>query len=292
MADRALRRVIVNADDFGLTSGVNRAVRDGHRDGVLTSATLLVTGNAPEEAAEIAREFPELSVGLHVNFTLPPVSDPANIRTLVDDEGRFVSDRDMLRGILTRKVSAAEVYREVSAQVELLKSMGVTPTHWDAHRSVAFWPGLCSPASRAAYDGGIRRVRTPRVWVVEPGQSPAAARWRWRLRRPAVRFGTEANRFVARRTLQSRFTLPGRRLSAGLVTTQDDYEERWKIAFANVPPETCEMVSHPAYVDDELRALTPKLTSDREVDLRVLLDEQVAASLREAGAQLCSFRDL
>jgi predicted glycoside hydrolase/deacetylase ChbG (UPF0249 family) len=291
MPESLRRRLIVNGDDFGLTAGVNRAVREAHSMGILTSTTVLITGIAAEEAGALPADCPDLSVGLHVNFSFSPASDPATIRSLVDDEGQFLSDKEMLRGIVTRKVSPRDVHREVSSQIDRLRALGVTPTHWDAHRAVAFWPGLCAPAARAAHDGGIRRVRTPRIWTVEPGRSPAMARWRWRFDRP-IRFGTEANRLLARRTLERRFALPDWRLSPNLVESGDDYVTRWRTALATVPPGTSEMVSHPAYVDDELRILTPNLTGDRETDLLVMTDPEVAADLAAAGIELCGYGEL
>src|SRR5436190_1439800 len=77
-----------------------------------------------------------------------------------------------------------DVYREVLAQAEALRGFGVTPSHWDGHRAVAFWPWFCKPAARAAAEAGILRVRSPRVWVIEPGRDGASARLAWRLRRP------------------------------------------------------------------------------------------------------------
>ncbi len=139
------RRLIVNADDFGLTLGVNRAIREAHRNGILTSTTVLVAGLAADGITELVRDCPELSIGLHVNFTFSPVTSPARIRTLVDDEGEFLADKAMLRALATRKIDPRDVYREVSAQIDRLKRSGVTPSHWDAHRAVAFWPGLCAP---------------------------------------------------------------------------------------------------------------------------------------------------
>ncbi|MDX6698511.1 MAG: hypothetical protein QOE65_1908 [Solirubrobacteraceae bacterium] len=291
MPEAAARELIVNADDFGLTAGVNRAVREAHHGGILTSTTVLVTGVAAHEAADLPHECPELSVGLHVNFSFSPASDPADIPSLVDADGRFLSDRALLRRLVTRRVSPREVGREVTAQAQRLRGLGVTPTHWDAHRAVAFWPGLCAATARAAHDAGIPAVRTPRIWTVEPGRSPARARWRWRFGRP-IRFATEANRRLARHTLERRFALPDWRLSPNLVESGADYVTRWRTALATVPPGTSEIVSHPAYVDDELRDLTPGLTDERATDLTVLTDPSTARDLAAAGTSLRSYRGL
>jgi predicted glycoside hydrolase/deacetylase ChbG (UPF0249 family) len=106
------RRLIVNADDFGLTAGVNRAVAEAHRDGVLTSASLMVLEPGAEEAARLAAELPELSVGLHA------VADPSH--TLDDQVARF---RELL---------------------------GRAPTHLDSHHNAHRDPTLAAGFVRAA----------------------------------------------------------------------------------------------------------------------------------------------
>ncbi len=284
--------MIVNADDFGLSAGVNRAVLEAHGRGVLTSTTVLATAAHAGGAMDASRDHPDLDFGVHVNFGLGrPASDPSQIPSLVDSEGRFRSEGDLLRRLARGGVDRREVYREVTAQVQLVRSLGVEPTHWDAHRAVAFWPGLCGPSARAAAEAGLRRARTPRVWVVEPGRSPRAARMRWRARR-GRRVLTEANRFVGRRTLERRFALPDWRVAPNLVESGADYLTRWQQALLNAPPGTCEVVSHPGHVDDELRRLTPGLTDDRLIDLRALTDATLPPRLEAAGIALIGFRHL
>jgi len=285
------RRVIVNADDYGLTSGVNRAVVAAHSHGVLTSTTVLVNTPRAAEAEAAAANWPELGFGLHVNFSRgEPSTDPARVRTLIGDDGRFLEPRQLVRRLMSRAVDPSEVYLEVRSQIAAFRRLGIEPSHWDAHQSVAFLPGLRGPTTRAAGDLGVLRARTPRVWIVEPGCSPSTARIRWRLRR-ARRLLTDTNRLVAHVAIGRAFKRPDWLVSPNLVA-QGDYSTRWRVAFESLPPGTSEVVSHPAYVDDELAAAEPGLVEERGIDLESLLDPGARRALERQHAILVNFRAL
>jgi predicted glycoside hydrolase/deacetylase ChbG (UPF0249 family) len=286
------RQLIVNADDYGLTHGVNRAIEEAHAAGVVTSTTVLVSGRAAASAGELPARHPELDVGLHVNLTLgDPVSDPARIPTLVDAEGRLLAECVLLRQALRRRVASADVYREVLAQAEALRALGVTPSHWDGHRAVAFWPWFREPSARAAAEAGIRKVRSPRVWVIQPGRDGASARRAWRLRHPR-RLATDANRRLVRSRLRGRFAFPGWRTSPSAVVADGGDAHRFALVFAGLPEGTCELVTHPGHPDAELAALTPGMCEGRAIDLAVLTDPVLPARLAGDGVQLIGFRHL
>jgi len=84
------KRIVINADDFGLCSGVNRAVAQAHTDGVLTSATIMANMPAAAEAVEIARKLPGLGIGVHLNLTEGwPLSQAADIRPILNADGKL-----------------------------------------------------------------------------------------------------------------------------------------------------------------------------------------------------------
>lgn len=287
-----MRALIVNADDFGLTRGVNRAVEEAHGNGILTATSVLVTAAHATAAGDTARRCPELDIGLHGNITFgSPASDASRVRSLVDREGRFLSEQRLLRRLMRREVDPRDVHRELGAQVGMLRSFGVEPSHWDAHRAVLFWPGLLRPAAAALQAAGVRRVRTPRIWVGGVGGRPRLRRWRWRLASPR-RLLTDANRVAGAAVLARRFALPDWRVSANLVLGDGTYAERWRVAVTALPAGVTEAVTHPAHPDDELRRLTPAFSDVRGTDLQVLLDPDLKARLTAAGIRLTRFREL
>jgi predicted glycoside hydrolase/deacetylase ChbG (UPF0249 family) len=129
-----VRRLIVNADDFGMAAGVTAGILAAHARGIVTSTTALVTGDVgPEEVAR-TRDT-DLGVGLHVNLTLGrPLS---RARSLTDGDGRFL--RDPRRA--AARADAREVEAEVAAQIErFLSVFGRLPTHLDTHHHVGLYP--------------------------------------------------------------------------------------------------------------------------------------------------------
>jgi predicted glycoside hydrolase/deacetylase ChbG (UPF0249 family) len=134
-------------------------------------------------------------------------------------------------------------------------------------------------------------VRSPRVWVVEPGRSGASARRAVRLRHPR-RLVTDANRRLVRSRLQGRFAFPGWRTSPSAVTAGGGDAQRFAIVLADLPAGTCELVTHPGHPDAELAALTPGMCESRAIDHAVLTDPAVRARLASAGVELIGFRDL
>jgi predicted glycoside hydrolase/deacetylase ChbG (UPF0249 family) len=151
--DRSTRRLIVNADDFGLTAGVSRGILRAHRDGIVTSTTLLVNRDAdPVLLAELKASG--LGVGLHMNLTLgAPLARPERIASIVDAEGRFIRDARMVAA----QAKADEVRIELGNQIDAFRGlMGRFPTHLDSHHHV----GRYSPVREVILDFA-RALRLP-----------------------------------------------------------------------------------------------------------------------------------
>ncbi len=157
-------RVIFTADDFGSSAAVNAAVVQAHREGVLTSASLEVTGAAVDEAVALAREMPQLAVGLHLvvvqgRAALPPKEIPH----LVDRSGNFPAD-PLLVGLRYGCSQAArnELAREVTAQFERFAATGLPLSHVDGHLHMHLHPALVGLVLPLARQYGARGIRLPR----------------------------------------------------------------------------------------------------------------------------------
>ena len=284
---------IVNADDYGLTAGVNRAIEEAHQAGFVTSTTVLVNGDAAGEASELARVAASMSVGVHVNLTLGgPTADPARIPSLVTADGSFHSREALIRLLLRRRVSAQDIVREAGAQIDALHRLGIVPSHWDTHQHIAELPPIARAVGVAAKNAGILRARSPRVWVVNRSDSPFVARWRWRTSNPR-RVAGEAARAVSHRVVARSFATPGFRAAANLVSAPGlTHLERWDFVLAHLPAGTCEVMTHPGYVDDRVRELTPTMTTERAIDLQVATSPETRARLSDAGVVVVPFAHL
>ncbi len=168
MKARAARRprLIVNADDFGVSPGVNRAIVAAYERGRLHSASLVVNAAHTEEALALARAHPGLKVGLHFNLTAQmgqkPVAPPARVPLLIDAAGRlkhgFVSL--LLLALLKPGELRPQVAAEMRAQAELALARGLTPAHLDSHRHVHMIPLIFEEALKIKRAYGLGRVRS------------------------------------------------------------------------------------------------------------------------------------
>ena len=157
-----MKQLIVNADDFGYTCGVNRGIVDAYRTGILTSASLMANGAAFEDAVERAKAEPGLDVGCHVNLVEGlPLSPSAEIPHLVGPEGRFHSASGLALRLVANTIPVVELERECMAQVEKLHRAGIRPSHLDTHKHTHLHPRVASVLARMAQHFSIGWIRRP-----------------------------------------------------------------------------------------------------------------------------------
>ena len=263
-----MKRLIVNADDFGLTAGINRAIIECYRAGAVTSATLMVNGEAAVEAALLAADSTGLGVGLHLNLTSGrPTSPPENIPSLLGPDGSFPGLRQALWRLSTGRARAYELENEIVAQIERLTGLGVRPTHVDSHHHLHAHPRLRSLISRICPRHGIARMRGFRM----SGRTPKAIAVAWAARLPST--GTPLK-------VPDRFSgieAMGGENMAAVVRTSLAHQG-----------DTLEFMCHPGYLDEDLLRVT-SYNEPREDELRQLLSPEFAAAIEESGAQPVSF---
>lgn len=286
-----MRRLIVNADDFGFTSGVNRAIIEAHTHGVVTSSTLMATGRAFEEAVSLAKGVPKLSIGCHVVLIDgEPVSDPQRISSLT----RSKEFRDGLKSFaaraLTGRMAANEITCEVAAQIQKLQSAGIPVSHVDTHKHTHLFPQILRPLLRAARECGVRAVRNPFGPRLPFGSSRLAAKpsmWtRYTELRMLQRFADKFREAVVHEGLVA----PGGTL--GIEVTGSLDERLFEAIAASIPDGTWELVCHPGYNDPELQAARTRLRESRANELRILTLPSARNLLAHHGIQLISYREL
>lgn len=270
-----MRRLIVNADDFGLTPGVSRGILRAHGEGILTSTTFMVHWPwAPAEAARL-QAAPRLGVGLHLTLTAgAPVLPAAEVPSLVGPDGRF------RRGWWHAQFGArpAEVHREWSAQLRrFVDLVGRLPTHLDTHHYVHALPRLAAVLAEVARTHGIPAARALR------GNYDSAVReWRGPLGVVMARAVLPRSNAVLER---AGLATPDR----GLV---GNFDRAVLLAhLERLPAGVTELVCHPGYADEDLAPLS-SLTAQREVELAALVDPAVRRAVAAAGIELITFGDL
>ncbi|MFN8044633.1 MAG: ChbG/HpnK family deacetylase [Dermatophilaceae bacterium] len=183
------RRLVVNADDLGLTKGVNRAIRKAHLEGIVTSTSLLTVARHHADAISMLEATPTLAAGLHLALVGedPPVLSAREVPTLVDRRGHFpLGYRAFVARAATGRVDPADIRRELDAQIQVATSAGLSLSHLDSHQHVHLWPSVARVVIDLARTHGIGQVRLPRAHGRGPiatGVNVLSSRLAARLRR-------------------------------------------------------------------------------------------------------------
>jgi len=274
----------VNADDFGLTAGVNRAIAELHAAGAVTSATLMARAPATADAIEIARRTPTLGVGCHIVLVDgAPVLPPDRIPSLIDPRtGQFrTSLSAFLPRLFSGNIDTSEIEAEAVAQIALLQGSGLELTHVDTHKHTHMFHPVLRAVLRAARAAGINKIRSP----FEPA---------WASRATARASLTR----VAELTILRRLRPASLRLvaEAGFATTDGTIAmaatgtldtQTLTSLIGRMEPGTWELVTHPGYNDADLDRVRTRLRESREKERTAL-----AALSRMPSLELVSFRDL
>jgi hopanoid biosynthesis associated protein HpnK len=288
-----VRRLIINADDFGLTVGVNRAIVEAHEAGVVTSATLMANGQAFDDAIALARSRPRLGVGCHVVLVDgAAILDQTAVRTLLDPGGS--GDPHFREGIarfgalaLLGRLDENEIEAEAAAQIRKLQAAGVTVTHLDSHKHTHLFPRVLRPLLRAAASCGVRAIRNP--FERMQGSQLAASPSLWR-RWAEVGVLRGLARQFREAVQQSGIATPDGTLA--IAATGSLNERLLRLMVEHLPDGTWELVCHPGYNDADLRGVRTRLRQSREQELRILTSSATHELLAANGIEIVSFREL
>jgi len=284
-------RLILNADDFGLTRGINRAVAELNSAGVLTSATLMANGPAFDDAVEVARTHPALGVGCHIVLTDGvPVAVPETVPTLLGPDRHSFHPKltRFLQALIIGRISSEDITREALAQIEKLQRAGIRITHLDSHKHTHLFPMVSRPLLAVAERTGIRAIRSP----FEPAWSQALAQG-GASRRLALRALTLIKpAFDAAPQLQSHAICTTDGTTAISATGNLDAATLAQLLDALPSTGTYELCCHPGYNDADLDRITTRLRAHRNVEREALLSEVPRALAQPNAPALISYADL
>ncbi|MGB6483786.1 MAG: ChbG/HpnK family deacetylase [Candidatus Acidiferrales bacterium] len=287
-----MKRLIVNADDFGYTRGVNSGVIRGFRDGIITSTTIMANGLAFGDAVEHAKKNPKLGVGCHLALVGGACVEAASaIPSLADDEGRLPSSLAILTGkLLAGAVRGDDIARELRAQISKVIRAGIDPTHLDSHKHTHSHPRVMEQVVRLADEFGIRRIRKP--FEDADVLLRSAFRGGWGSLRQSV------TALVAR-TAAPQFEKLAR--AHGISSP----ERLWGVAatgrlnrgvilsmIGSMQGGVNELMCHPGEYDEELEHSRTRLKRERERELEALMDPAVRTAIDEQGIELIDYRGL
>ena len=275
-------QLVVNADDFGQSPGVSRGIVRAHREGVVTSTSVL--GNCEDLAGVCAllAEATELGVGVHLTLVGGrPVAPAASLPTLTDADGGFPARaEEFFKSWVRGRVDVSEIEREFDAQVSRMRDAGVRPDHLDTHRHLGFVPAVGRAMEAVARKHGIPGIRSAverptLAWLTEPGRGLEAGlltglAWLTRRQMGALRHGPQSWGFV----------------EAGRLD-----EVRILEILGRMGPGAHELICHPGEEDD-VEAEPGESPHLRAHELVALTSHKVRRAFERRGVQLCRWSDL
>jgi len=293
-----VRKLIVNADDFGMTRGINRAIAEAHDAGIVTSATLMAGSNAFDDAVEVAARRPKLRVGCHVVLVEGhPLAESGEVTSLLDPATRNNGAKPELRASLanfaraaTRGLIKAEhVITETVAQIQKLQAAGINVSHVDCHKHAHMFPRIAEAVIEGARRCGVSTIRAPfePSWAVFAG---GAFRLRLLIRSFQV-------------TLLRRWHDPFLQMvrAAGMRTTDGTIgialtgvldQRFFNQLIERMPEGSFELVCHPGYNDADLARVATGLLASRETELKVLTSSESRQIVSGRGIELINFSEL
>lgn len=272
------RLLIVNADDFGLTDGVNAGIIGAHCFGAVRSASLMATTPGFEDAVSLARRYPTLDLGVHLALTsVRPALAPERIPSLAPEGNRFSPLGTWLRRLATGRVNAHELHLELRAQLERILARGLPITHLDSHHHVHVFEPVATVVGELAREFGIPFVRRsgaqPPVTLAAPPVLLKRILLGWAGHRSAPAF-----RGTSRVKGLRGMPFPG---SA----------RAWRRVLHTLPPGVTELMCHPGLNDQTVTGLDTMVAA-RETELRWLCSRPLERLIVESGIQLTSFAEI
>jgi predicted glycoside hydrolase/deacetylase ChbG (UPF0249 family) len=284
------KRLIVNADDFGMSRGISDGIVLAHRFGFLTSASLMVNMPEADYALEHLAAAPALGVGIHLNICRgKPISPARDVPSLVDASGDFHPPPVMLSKLWRWQVSTKELESEFRAQIRWMKTRSLQPTHADSHHHMHIYPAAVSAFARSVAAEGIASVRASRFscWTktgVLGGPHEGGI-----LRRLLV----QGYRTALQQTIFHKFSSADSRISFPSAARRDSTSlgAVWKTTFENLPTGTFELACHPGFFEHGFSESDP-IHRQRENELSWLTDPAMRAVIDGHDIQLISYREL
>jgi hopanoid biosynthesis associated protein HpnK len=278
------RRIVINADDFGISSGVNKAVAQAHTEGVLTSTTIMANMPAADEAVKIAKQLPDLGVGVHLNLSEGrPLSKDGCVDCLLDDNGSFALTpaKLSLLSIARRKIRNA-IRTELAAQIQWAIDNDLKPTHLDSHKHIhsfpIIFPIVCDLARRFEI-AAIRFTLEPKQLLTMPWPLPSEG---GRKRAKTIRIMAKINRIQNSALLKTDCLL-------GVAHTGKIDVNFFKAVALYNSAATAEIMTHPG-LDNGPKQKQSRM--QRKGEFEALCSERTKQYFKDAGIKLVHYGKL
>ncbi len=287
-----MKELIINADDFGYTRGVNEGIIRAHREGILTSATLMANGAAFDDAVQSAKANPKLGVGCHLVLTGGNAVAPKDqIPSLADPDGRLPESLSALVARLSvGSVRTEDIQTELRAQVEKIQRAGIELTHLDTHKHTHVHPRVMAAIGQVACDFRIARVRNPIEHLRDSWRTARSEKSGFVVNLAASCAVSSVGSWF--HSIARKYGLRSPDHFLGLAITGRISASALCRLLDTLPDGRTEIMTHPGVCDADLRKTDTRLNQQRETELDALLSPEARRLAAEKGIRLISYREL
>ncbi len=274
-----MKQLIVSADDFGLTEGINNGIVSAYREGIVTSASLMPNMPSFDHAVALAKDNPDLAIGVHLNVLKgEPLQPVARVPSLVKGSHQFCTLPLFVARLVSGRIGLGEIETELRSQIEKVIATGLKITHLDSHRHFHIYPSILKVVVRIAGEYRINAVRYPRSISMVPLNfkelllTTLSRKSLGRIRRTGIRHNC---RFFDLVKIESR----------------RDFSRAFARFCAGLPPGVTELDCHPGFVSDDLDGIEATI-HDRERQIEILTRQDTRDTLRQYGITLINYGDI
>lgn len=283
------KRLIINSDDFGLSSGVNKGIIESIDNGIVSSISVMANCGHVSQVSDITKNFPNVSVGIHYNLTTgEPATSPSLVPSLVGSDGKFWGGEFSNR-LLRGKIRFRDIKIELEKQTAILADLIPHISHFDSHQAKHLYPLFFSAALNVAHKFGIRKVRCPTRYILRENHVPP-----FRLRQLNIK---RCLKGIARRMLTSYLKAKNFKMADRFVSlvfnnhSMDSLRKSWLSMVRNFPPGSNEICCHPGFAD-EILCQRSNYTYERETEIAVLTSRELKQAFEENDVKIISYNEL
>jgi len=283
------KRLIINADDFGLSLGVNKGIIESIENGVVSSISVIANFRHMSHVLEITKSFPNISIGIHYNLTTgKPITNPSFIPSLVRANGDFWG-KGFSRKLLRGRIRFSDIKTELEKQTKVLADLVPHISHFDGHQANHLYPLFFSAALKVAHKFGIRKVRCPKRYIARENHVSLL-----QLRQLNIKRWFKG---IARRTMMIYLKAKGFKTADRFVSlvfnnhSMDSLRKSWLSMVRNLPPGSSEICCHPGFAD-EILLQHSKYTYKRETEIAVLTSRELKQAFEENDVKIISYNEL
>jgi predicted glycoside hydrolase/deacetylase ChbG (UPF0249 family) len=289
---KEMRKLIINADDFGINKSITDAIIDCHKNGIITSTTLMSNMPFAEYAASKAKSFPGLSVGLHLNLTQgKPISNPSQIRNIVDSAGNlsnaFLQNKSKLN-----KSAQDQIFLELEAQLKFALNLGLKISHFDSHNRIQKIPAVLSAMIKLHKLYGVPAARTQKGLFWTAPDAP----FHLKLKKNILNLGKlkkcYARHFDHSILRKHGLLTPDRLVSPYyLLPYPSDLKRQFIQCIKSLDDGIFELCLHPGYYDEKSTD-SESYRKVREFDAQIACDDDIKKCISQCDVKLISFREV